>query len=200
MENFIPIIFASLIGLAHAFDADHLLAVSSIAARRDNTLLAIKDGVFWGLGHTTTIVIVGTIIMTGRLTFLDFDFFEVFVGIVLIGLGVSRIASKKNYYILSNNYKHSAAYSVGLLHGLAGSGALIILVMSEFDQISYALLYLLVFGFGSILGMLIVVGMLRIPFTRRMKFSKKIKFSIEMIVSFLCIAYGSRIIYQILMV
>lgn len=199
MEIFIPFAFASLIGLAHAFDADHLLAVSSIAARRDSTLLAIKDGIFWGLGHTTTIVIVGTIVMTGRLTFLNFDFFEIFVGILLIVLGISRIVSKENYYLLSDDYKHSAAYSVGLLHGLAGSGALIILVISEFEEITFALLYLLIFGVGSILGMLIVVGMLRIPFTKRLKLSKRVKFSIEIFVSILCIAYGSWMIYEILL-
>ena len=197
MDIFIPIAFASLVGLAHAFDADHLLAVSSIAARRDSTILAIKDGFFWGLGHTTTIVIIGTIIMTGRLTYLDFDLFELFVGLVLIALGLSRIISKENYYLLSDQYKHGAAYSVGLLHGLAGSGALILIVMSEVDQIPYGILYLLIFGLGSIVGMLIVVGMLRIPYTNRMKISKRVKFSIELIVSVLCIFYGSWMIYNV---
>lgn len=54
----LPLLLASLVGFTHAFEADHLVAVSSIVTRRNNTFLAIKDGIFRGLGHTSTILLV----------------------------------------------------------------------------------------------------------------------------------------------
>lgn len=57
---------AAAIGFSHSFEADHLVAVSSIVTRRDSTISAIKDGIFWGLGHTSTILVVAIIYMIGK--------------------------------------------------------------------------------------------------------------------------------------
>jgi high-affinity nickel permease len=56
METSIPLLFAAVVGFQHAFEADHLVAVSSIVSKRRSTLLAVKDGIFGGLGHTSTIL------------------------------------------------------------------------------------------------------------------------------------------------
>ncbi|GAA4030376.1 hypothetical protein GCM10022409_13270 [Hymenobacter glaciei] len=88
-----------------------------------------------------------------------------------------------------------AAYAVGLLHGLAGSGALVLLVMSEIHDPWLSVLYFLVFGIGSILGMFIVAGLCSVPFTKRMRISRVVKFSAVTLSSLLCIGYGGWMIY-----
>ena len=59
MEASVPLLFAAMIGFTHAFEADHLVAVSNIVTKRDKLLLAVKDGIYWGLGHTSTIFLIG---------------------------------------------------------------------------------------------------------------------------------------------
>jgi hypothetical protein len=89
----------------------------------------------------------------------------------------------------------SAAFAVGLLHGLAGSGALVLLVMSGIKDIGLSLLYFLLFGLGSVLGMFVVAGLCSVPFTKRMKISRTLKFSTITLSSLLCIGYGGWMIY-----
>lgn len=203
MQAFFPILFASLVGVGHAFEADHLLAVSHIVAKRDSVLLAAKDGLFWGLGHTTTIVVVGAVIILSRATFLTSGYFEAVVGVMLIVMGISRLANKGNFtkttrYVTPGRYQHGLAYTVGLVHGLAGSGALVLLVMSEMSDALLSITYLLVFGIGSVIGMLLAAGLLSIPFTRRMKISRAFRATIVLLSSVVCILYGGWMVYDTL--
>ena len=63
MESTIPLLFAAVVGFGHAFEADHLVAVSTIASKRKHPMQAIKDGIYWGLGHTSTIFLIGLIMI-----------------------------------------------------------------------------------------------------------------------------------------
>ncbi|RDV16797.1 urease accessory protein [Pontibacter diazotrophicus] len=197
MEALLPILFAALVGMGHAFEADHLIAVGNIITKRDSLVLAVKDGVYWGLGHTTTLVIVGSVILLSRATFLSSGYFEAFVGLMLIIMGISRLANRRNFAGSGvARYQHSVAYTVGLLHGLAGSGALVLLVMSEISDIVLGITYLLVFGVGSIVGMFIAAGLFSIPFTQRMKINRTFRSGIVIVSSLICIFYGSWMMYQ----
>ena len=93
MEVTFPLLFALIIGFTHAFEADHLLAVSNIVTKRNSLWLAVKDGVAWGLGHTSTIFLIGMIIMVWKVAITEqtFHYFEAFVGIMLIVLGIARL-------------------------------------------------------------------------------------------------------------
>ena len=62
--------------MGHAFEPDHLLAVGNLISRRDTLAEALRDSIYWALGHTTTLVVVGSVIMLGRVTFLTSDYFE----------------------------------------------------------------------------------------------------------------------------
>ena len=86
-------LFSLLLGFEHAFEIDHLLAVSSIVAKRTSLWLAIKDGVFWGLGHTSTILLVGVVILVFQIIIPEhyFKYFEAIVGVMLVILGVMRL-------------------------------------------------------------------------------------------------------------
>ncbi|WP_167856366.1 urease accessory protein [Hymenobacter metallicola] len=189
--------FASVAGMGHAFEPDHLLAVGNMVSRRDSTALALRDGLYWGLGHTTMLVLVGSVIILSRATFLTSGYFEAAVGVLLIAMGLSRLAKwNKPVQVRPSRYQHSFAYTVGLLHGLAGSGALVLLVMSEIRRPLPSILYILVFGVGSILGMFVVAGLCSIPFTRRMKINRALKFTSILLSSGLCVGYGTWMIYE----
>lgn len=161
MVSIIPLLFAAVIGFTHAFEVDHLVAVSSIVTRRNNVRDAIKDGIYWGLGHTSTILLVGILMIIMRLMITEdtFGYLEAGVGFMLIALGIHRMLKDRvhlhHHGAHSHQHSHRLAYGVGLVHGLAGSGALVLLVMTQIKSSWGKHRYLLIFGIGSIAGMLL---------------------------------------------
>ncbi|KAA3436304.1 urease accessory protein [Rufibacter hautae] len=204
MQTLMPLMFASLVGMGHAFEADHLIAVGNIVSKRDSWLLAMKDGLYWGLGHTTTIVLLGSLIILSQVIFLHstsyqagFGYFEAGVGLMLVVMGISRLTNKQNF---SRNrtprYQHSYAYTVGLIHGLAGSGALVVSIMGKIEDPWLGVAYLVMFGVGSILGMFVAAGLVNIPFTQRMKIGRNVRMGMVLASSVLCVAYGGWMMYE----
>ncbi len=239
MEQLTTLPLALFIGITHAFEADHLIAVSSLASRHSRILPAMKEGVWWGLGHTTTIVIIGIVMIIGK-SFIStsvFEYLEAVVGLMLILLGIARLVQYFYPYIFpfhlhqhphphqahpspysSSNHsyqdvgtnstphhshndtsilkKHGLAYGVGLVHGLAGSGALVLLVMAEIPESISSMLYLLLFGLGSALGMMVAAGIFSVPLSRKWKLSQTLHTFFMFLTSLLCIGYGSIIIWN----
>ncbi|MEL7004171.1 MAG: urease accessory protein [Bacteroidota bacterium] len=195
------LLFAAIVGFNHAFEADHVLAVGNIANRRTSFLEAIRDGLFWGLGHTSTILLVGCVIIVGKLTLNigSFEYLEAIVGVTLIGLGIFRIAKlrranqKKDKTTPANS---KLAYSIGLLHGLAGSGAVVLIAMSEIQSSSLSIIYILLFGAGSIIGMIIVAILFKIPIGPKSGISVKLQHGFVLLSGILCIGYGFFMIYS----
>lgn len=223
-------------GLEHAFEADHLLAVNSLVTNRNKVNQAIKDGIYWGIGHTTTIFLVGILMIGFKVAVNEhiFSYLEASVGAMLVGLGIYRLTKlfKKNThthtyahshtlsdtnamrYLHSHTYSHShftttsghshssngnnfnAAFGVGLVHGLAGSGALVALVLTQMKSTTEGLLYILIFGLGSIFGMFTASGLFSIPFSKSILKSDKLQMSLIVISSLLCVFYGSNVIYE----
>ncbi|RKR11707.1 ABC-type nickel/cobalt efflux system permease component RcnA [Flavobacterium sp. 90] len=225
-------------GLEHAFEADHLLAVNNLVTNRSKIKDALKDGMFWGIGHTATIFIVGIIMIGFKISISEhvFSYLEAGVGLMLIVLGIIRLFKllykkkhshtyyhshvhthsnglththmhahtyehshpiatfKHSHYNESTNYK--TAFGVGLIHGLAGSGSLVILVISQMKTPLQGLLYILIFGVGSIIGMFAASGLFSIPFTKSILKSQKLQYSLIIISSVICILYGVKIIYS----
>ncbi len=206
MEATFPLLFAAVVGFIHAFEADHLVAVSSIVTRREKILLAIKDGIFWGLGHTSTIFLIGLLMIVGKVTLFNgyFGYFEAIVGLMLILLGIHRLyqyfRSKQHHHqhhqLMDPNEKHHLAYGVGLVHGLAGSGAMILLVMTEIQGSFNSILYLLIFGLGSIAGMLVAAGIFSLPFSKKFTKNQYLQIGLILISSLLCIGYGAYVLIE----
>jgi hypothetical protein len=196
MQTIIPLLFAVVMGMGHAFEPDHLLAVSTLVARHDELRAALKNGLFWGLGHTTMLVIFGGLLIFGRATFLQSGYFEAVVGLMLIGLGTSRLLDKNSYQpALPSKQRARFAYTVGLVHGLAGSGALVLLAMSAIPSPLGAIAYILLFGLGSVLGMLTAVSLMRIPFTPRMRLGRRLRAGAVVLSSVLSIGYGGWMVW-----
>lgn len=205
MENYLPILFAAVIGFTHAFEVDHLLAVSSIVTRRDSVMQSVKDGIFWGLGHSSTILAIGVLMLIARVAIEEktFGWFEAAVGLMLVVLGIHRLwkswkQTRAHRHAHAHNvlHGHRLAYGVGLVHGLAGSGALILLVLQEMKSSSEGLAYLLVFGVGSIAGMMLASGVFSLPFSQKITGNLHLQRGLTVLSSLLCIGFGLKVIWE----
>ncbi|WP_078553011.1 hypothetical protein [Bacillus alkalicellulosilyticus] len=158
-----------LIGLRHSLDADHVVAVSTIATRTNNVVKAGLTGMFWGLGHTLTILVMGVIVL-----FLDLKipeqldlYFEYLVAAAIVYLGVKTIVDAKKLggkESLEHLHRfHIRSFVVGMIHGLAGSAALLLVMVSRIQDTTQGFIFLLIFGLGSVVGMFVVAMVLSIP-------------------------------------
>ncbi|MEL6945250.1 MAG: urease accessory protein [Bacteroidota bacterium] len=177
------------------------MAVSSLVTKQRSLGTAVKDGIYWGLGHSSTILLVGLVMIVGKATFLNsyFLYFEAIVGLMLILLGGYRLyqyfnTQKKVEH--QHEHQHKLAYGVGLIHGLAGSGAMVLLVMTEVQNNWNSLLYLIIFGLGSALGMLVAAGIFSLPFSKKLVQKKGLQFTLILLSSLLCIGYGVYIMIE----
>jgi Na+-translocating ferredoxin:NAD+ oxidoreductase RnfE subunit len=211
------LLYALYEGLVHAFEADHVLAVTNIVSQRNKVFLALKDGVFWGLGHTSTIFLIGSVMILFKVNIPDssFSYFEAAVGVMLILVASYRLYlflkeetillhkhshehrgtnQHSHWHLhLSGKNLHKTSYGIGLVHGLAGSGALVVLVMTQIQSMSDSILYLLIFGMGSIAGMTLVAGVFSIPFSQKLIHSKVLRTLLVLLSSALCFVYGGYV-------
>jgi high-affinity nickel permease len=216
----ILLFYALYEGLLHAFEADHVLAVTNIVSQRNTIFPAIKDGIFWGLGHTSTIFLIGIIMILFKVHIPEnaFSYFEATVGLMLIFVASYRLYiffrdekiiihkhhhehAGANKYLhahvhLKGKNLHKTSYGIGIVHGLAGSGALVVLIMTQIKSVTNSLLYLVIFGLGSIIGMSLVAGAFSIPFSKKLINSKRLKITLVVISSALCFGYGCYVIYS----
>jgi len=205
MTKLIPVLFAAAVGFTHAFEADHLVAVSSIVSKRTRLWLAIKDGIYWGLGHTSTILLMGMMVIVGKMAIDEkvFSYLEAGVGIMLMAIGLLRIKTVWNSHrhgththLVNDSSPHHVAYGVGMVHGLAGSGVMILLVMTEIKEPVFSLAYLLIFGLGSVVGMLVASGLFSMPFSKVFSKSKKVQMGLIIISSLFCFVLGGKILFD----
>ena len=185
-----------LLGLKHATEADHLAAVSTIAAERKSLWSSALVGGLWGLGHTISLTVAGILVLL-----LNFEIsertetaLEFCVGIMLTLLGLNvlkKLVRGGNLHFHSHEHGSHAhvhphiheagkaerpdahhgfsmsprALLIGMVHGMAGSAALMLLVIPTIESKAIGLLYIVVFGIGSIGGMMIMSFLVGLPFT-----------------------------------
>jgi hypothetical protein len=160
-----------LLGVRHATDADHVAAVAATVGRERLVRPAAWIGVWWGVGHTITIVVVGAAIVLfnwiiePRLGLA----MEFVVGLMLVLLGIGNLRGLQRSR-LDWLRAGSAVYNIvrpvviGVVHGLAGSAAVTLLVIPTIRNPAWAVVYLLVFGAGTIAGMAMITIALAMPF------------------------------------
>jgi hypothetical protein len=223
------------LGMRHATDADHVVAVSTIISREKRIGSAAIIGGLWGLGHTITILFVGagiilfTLVIPPRLG-LSMEFS---VGLMLILLGALNLrgfkkqmddASEPKAEALHQHgdggvpHTHGAADSsvdfmdarfgrwkfyqwarplvVGLVHGMAGSAAVALLVLATLHNTHWAVAYLAIFGVGTIAGMMVITiamaSALRYAGSRSAWINRRLAFATGL----LSVAFGMFIVYQ----
>jgi len=215
------IVLGFLLGMRHATDADHVIAVSTIVSRQRSPWGAALIGSLWGIGHTVTIMVVGGVIILFDLIIpprLDLAMeFSVTVILILLGIAslfgfttrVTTALTGSNHHDPSTNaHAHPHAHSdfvhthphghqagshgheetqtplsrldralggiglyqvarplvVGLVHGLAGSAAVALLVLATIRDPLWAVAYLFLFGLGTVVGMMLITAVIALPF------------------------------------
>jgi ABC-type nickel/cobalt efflux system permease component RcnA len=166
-----------LLGIKHAIEPDHVIAVSTIASESKDLKRSIFAGVYWGIGHTATLFIVGMFLIVAKNTITDTVALslEFIVGIMLVSLGLNSIIvfmrhrhhhqdSHHTSTHKKKNRTHFKSFFIGLIHGLAGSAAMVLLTMSTVSTAWQGALYILIFGCGTVVGMLSFSTVIGIPF------------------------------------
>jgi high-affinity nickel permease len=185
-----------LLGMQHALEADHIAAVSSIAARRSHVADIVKHGLTWGLGHTLTLfVFAGAAVLLGHaIPETIARPMETAVGLMLIGLGVhvlwrlwrdrvhfhrhghgdgtvhfhahSHAGETTPHARTAHTHQHGFRWRtllVGLMHGMAGSAALLVLAVTQASSPAAGLGYIALFGVGSMIGMGALSTVIAVP-------------------------------------
>jgi hypothetical protein len=185
-----------LLGMQHALEADHIAAVSSIAARRSEVGDIVKHGLTWGLGHTLTLfAFAGVAIVLGQAIPENLSRpLETAVGIMLVGLGAhvlwrlwhDRVHFHRHRHDDGIEHVHAHSHAgealpharaphghahgfrwrtllVGLMHGMAGSAALLVLTVSQASSAIVGLGYVALFGVGSMIGMGLLSTVIAVP-------------------------------------
>ncbi len=239
-----PLLLTIYAGFTHAFETDHLLAVGTIVSRRNRLLSAMKDGLFWGMGHLSTILLIGILMILFKVAISErsFHYFEAAVGAMLILLAITRLAKLARngrvaghhhahpplanslasaprvpaarllpgnipslrpvsgilpaQEIPQHDHSHHLAYGVGLVHGLAGSGALVVLVMAQLRHPLDGLLYLLTFGSGCAVGMLTAAGLFSVPFSKKLVQAPILQVLLVVVTSLFSLWFGGLVVYD----
>jgi len=177
-------------------------------------------GGFWGAGHTTAIALVGFLVYFLAITIQNEIFlgFEFLVAAMIVFLGATTILDK-NFFRFGHRHPHKhtdgaihfdahnhnneshkhnhTSYIIGAVHGLAGSGGLLVLMTATFESLEMVLFFVLLFGLGSIIGMILMSGMMGIPIALAQKTSK-IKKILRYVAGTASILMGINIVYTII--
>ncbi len=221
-----------LVGMHHAMEADHVAAVSSMAARNSKLRTVVKHGLTWGLGHTITLFIfAGAAIVLGRaIPDTVAGWLETFVGLVLILLGANvlwrlwrdrihfhahrhghdtkhfhahghaggPISRGTPHHLQDHDHEHGFRWRsllIGLIHGIAGSAALLVLAVSQVGDPWLGIAYILVFGIGSIIGMGALSVAIAIPLSLSAQFLTWANRGLQLAIGLVTIGIGSWTLY-----
>lgn len=207
---FSALIIGFLLGLKHSTDADHVVAVSTIARDYKNAVQSLWVGVSWGIGHSMPLIIVGIIVLALKESFISFYediafYFEIGVALMLILLGAQVFWKIYRGEFHSHAHEHDGqahmhihgshshdekkaadphysqdhhklgifqkffrlkSFSIGVMHGLAGSAAVIIAMLPTSPSFVTGLLFLLIFSVGTMLAMGIMTLLIALPFSK----------------------------------
>ncbi len=199
------LLFGLFFGLQHATEADHLAAVATLVARESDRRRVIRQGVFWGLGHTLTLLVFGGAVMVVGIVLSEawVHAMEGAVGLMLVLLGADLLrrlwrdrihfhahvhrpattpgqgAALAHFHAHSHRgeapnheesrHQHShrplplRALLIGMVHGMAGSAALALLTLNQVGDRLTGVFYIVLFGFGSIVGMAALSWAVSVP-------------------------------------
>jgi ABC-type nickel/cobalt efflux system permease component RcnA len=189
-----------LIGMQHATEADHVAAVCSMASGRKGVKAIARHGVFWGVGHTVTLLLIagGCLLLRATISEPVEALLESLVGAMLVGLGAHvlyrlwrdrvhfhahRHEGRPPHFHAHSHRDETAPHArsphahehseglpwrtlaVGLMHGMAGSASLIVLTAATLESPAWGVAYILLFGFGTIVGMGLLSAVIAAPIT-----------------------------------
>jgi sulfite exporter TauE/SafE len=202
--------FGFALGIRHALDPDHLVAVSTIVSRHRSVMRSSIAGALWGVGHTASLLMCGILVLVLRLNIPDglVAIAEKAVALMLVLLGLNalwraiRTSRLHVRFHTPNEESHGVpnhrhlfgiglrSFLIGMVHGLAGTGALMILVIASAPSVLAGSLYILIFGLGSIAGMLILSSAISIPFVVSARFFRAFNCGLQFVTALMSIGLG----------
>jgi high-affinity nickel-transport protein len=225
------------LGIRHATDPDHVIAVSTIVSRERRIRTAALIGVLWGVGHTLTILVAGGgIVLFGVVipprVGLTMEFSVALMLILLGGTSVIRMLWAAGHPHVHGDYVHAHPHGherdqhghgeqetplarldwrfgflglyhalrpfvVGVVHGLAGSAAVALLVVATIHDPVLSLAYLLVFGLGTIAGMMLITVAIALPFAYTARRLLGVNRSLVLAAGLLSVGFGLFLTYRI---
>jgi high-affinity nickel-transport protein len=187
MTSFLSILFLGFfLGMRHATDTDHVVVVTNIITQQRGVRGVVWTGALWGIGHSLTVFVVGAAItcfgfVVSRRLGLGLD---LSVAIMLIVLGLLNLNAAFRWFASTRDEGTPDAKEIarldrwlsffsvgspfrplviGIIHGLAGSAAVALLVLPLLRDTAGAMTYLLVFGVGTIVGMMLITAAMAAP-------------------------------------
>lgn len=222
LSIFSVLIIGFVLGLTHAVEADHLAAVSTIVSEKKNLFTSMIVGGFWGLGHTISLFVVGTLVIFLKLQISESveAKLEAIVGGMLVLLGLNalyKLFTAKEVHAHSHEHrghghthlhlhkdeKEKAHHRfsprsvfIGMVHGLAGSAGLMLIVIPSIASPTVALFYILVFGVGSIAGMMLMSLLIGLPFHFTANKFGILNKGIRLCAALFSLTWGIKLIYE----
>jgi hypothetical protein len=192
------LVLGFFLGMRHATDADHVVAVSTIVSQARTARAAAPIGILWGLGHTFTILLVGGAIILFGIVIparvgLGMELSVAMMLIVLGGLNVRGVVGD----VRVRSVRSVRPVIIGVVHGLAGSAAVALLVLGTIRKPAWALGYLLVFGVGTIAGMLLITTALAFPIAAAAQRFDHFNRALGAVTGLASIAFGAVLFYEI---
>jgi ABC-type nickel/cobalt efflux system permease component RcnA len=215
-----------VLGLKHALDPDHMVAVSTIVTESKSLRKSSLVGAFWGLGHTASLLCAGIVVIALKVQIPDRValWMEFAVALMLIFLGVkTMMKSFRGWKLHRHRHTHDGTththlhlhggeehvhqhrhwigigarpFLVGLVHGMAGSAALTILVLATIPSAVAGLIYIAVFGLGSVGGMLVMSSLISLPFVFTRKRFNALSEVLHVTVGLLSVSFGLFLTWQ----
>jgi ABC-type nickel/cobalt efflux system permease component RcnA len=214
------------IGLRHALDADHLAAVSTIVSERRRWFSSLLIGGLWGVGHTASLLLAGVAVILMRFEIERYEkALEFCVALMLIGLGANSIyklarggrlhfhehahAGRVHIHPHIHDGKPEPEHShhglklgarpllIGMLHGLAGSAALMLAVLATIKSTALAFAYIIIFGVGSIGGMMVMGLIMSLPVHLTAERFTKTNLAMRALAGCFSLGFGLFMIYEI---
>lgn len=222
LSTFSVLVIGFVLGLQHATEADHLAAVSTIVSEKKNLFTASLVGGLWGVGHTISLFVVGLLVIFLKFQISESveARLEACVGAMLVLLGLNALrklfqANKVHVHSHEHDgHKHVHIHThgegsershhrlsprsvvIGMVHGLAGSAALMLLVVPTIPSPAIALLYIVIFGIGSIGGMMAMSFLIGLPFHFTAGRFDVLNKGIRLIAGVFSLGLGFSIIYE----
>lgn len=217
------LVLGFFLGMRHATDADHVVAVTTIVSRERSARAALSIGALWGLGHSVTILTVGgAIVVLGVVIPPRLGLsMEMSVAVMLVVLGIMNVtgavrrideaahgASPGAKELVNGSHAPSISrlngfgrafrpLLVGIVHGLAGSAAIALLVLATIRDPKWALLYLVIFGAGTVIGMMLLTVAMVVPLAALTRRYGSVELVMSRMTGLVSIAFGLFLMYQI---
>ena len=220
-----------VIGMRHAVETDHVAAVASLATRCASVKDTVRQGAAWGLGHTLTLFLFGSMVLVLGLVMPEpmAKTLELAVGVMLVVLGLDvlrRLIRERIHFHLHHHedgaahfhahshagetghdprhhaHEHPAGFPfralfVGLMHGMAGSAALILLTIQTIQSPVIGLVYIALFGVGSMLGMALLSFIIAIPMRYSARGMTWLHNGLQAVVGVATLVIGGMLVYQV---